>query len=71
VDSGQHTGRTDLPLTGRGERIARRARPQAWILVARWLDLPAADGRVLLLPPAMLGITGSEHEHPVLSRWGA
>jgi probable phosphoglycerate mutase len=41
------------------------------ILVARWLELPAADGRVLLLPPATLGITGSEREHPVLSRWGA
>ena len=40
------------------------------ILTARWLGLPAVEGRVLLLPPASLGVTGSEHDRPVLARWG-
>jgi probable phosphoglycerate mutase len=40
------------------------------ILVARWLELPAAAGRVLLLAPAAVGVTGEEHDHPALGRWG-
>ena len=39
------------------------------ILAARWLGLPAREGRVLLLPPAGLGITGAEHGHPAIARW--
>ena len=40
------------------------------ILTARWLALPAVEGRVLLLPTASLGVTGEEHDRPVLARWG-
>jgi broad specificity phosphatase PhoE len=40
------------------------------ILTARWLGLAPAAGRVFLLPPAALGITGAEHEDSVLARWG-
>lgn len=40
------------------------------ILVARWLRLPAREGRVLRLAPAALGVLGSEHAYPALERWG-
>jgi broad specificity phosphatase PhoE len=40
------------------------------ILTARWLGLPAAAGRVFLLPPAGVGVLGSEHGCPALERWG-
>jgi broad specificity phosphatase PhoE len=40
------------------------------ILTARWLGLPAREGRVVLLPTAALGITGAEHGRPVIERWG-
>jgi broad specificity phosphatase PhoE len=39
------------------------------ILVARWLGLPAAEGRILLLAPAGVGVTGSEHGRAALARW--
>jgi probable phosphoglycerate mutase len=39
------------------------------ILTARWLSLPAADGRVLLLAPAGVGVLGSEHGRAAISRW--
>jgi probable phosphoglycerate mutase len=40
------------------------------ILAARWLDLPAREGRIFLLRPAGLGVTGAEHERPAVDRWG-
>jgi probable phosphoglycerate mutase len=40
------------------------------ILAARWLGLPARDGRVLLLRPAALGVMGAEHGRPAVDRWG-
>ena len=40
------------------------------ILTARWLGLPAREGRVMVLPTAALGITGTEHGRPVIERWG-
>src|SRR3954471_2105038 len=40
------------------------------ILAARWLALPAREGRVLLLPTAGLGVMGAEHDRPVVARWG-
>jgi probable phosphoglycerate mutase len=40
------------------------------ILTARWLGLPAREGRVFLLPPAGVGVMGAEHGRPALERWG-
>jgi len=40
------------------------------ILTARWLELPAREGRAFLLAPAALGITGAEHGRPAIERWG-
>jgi broad specificity phosphatase PhoE len=40
------------------------------ILAARWLGLPAREGRVLLLRPAGLGVMGAEHDRPAVDRWG-
>jgi broad specificity phosphatase PhoE len=40
------------------------------ILVARWVELPAAAGRVLLLAPASVGVTGQEHARAAIARWG-
>jgi probable phosphoglycerate mutase len=40
------------------------------ILVARWVELAPAEGRVFLMPPAGVGITGEEHDRPALARWG-
>jgi broad specificity phosphatase PhoE len=39
------------------------------ILTARWLGLPAREGRVVLLAPASLGILGSEHGRAAVERW--
>jgi probable phosphoglycerate mutase len=40
------------------------------ILAARWLDLPAREGRVFVLRPAGLGVMGAEHDRPAIDRWG-
>jgi broad specificity phosphatase PhoE len=40
------------------------------VLTARWLGLPAAEGRVFLLRPADVGVLGSEHDQPAIDRWG-
>ena len=39
------------------------------ILTARWVGLPAREGRVFLLPPAAVGVTGEEHDRAALARW--
>jgi broad specificity phosphatase PhoE len=40
------------------------------ILAARWLGLPAREGRTLLLRPAGLGVMGAEHDRAAVDRWG-
>jgi broad specificity phosphatase PhoE len=40
------------------------------ILAARWLGLPAREGRIFILRPAGLGVIASEHERPAIDRWG-
>jgi probable phosphoglycerate mutase len=39
------------------------------ILTARWLSLPALEGRRFLLGPAGVGMLGSEHGYAAVSRW--
>jgi broad specificity phosphatase PhoE len=65
-------------MDGVVERIRSEARERALVfghghalrvLVARWLGLPPAEGRVFLLPPAAVGVMGSEHDRPVVARW--
>jgi broad specificity phosphatase PhoE len=41
------------------------------ILAARWLGLPAIDGRLFALEPARLSALGFEHEQPVIDSWNA
>ena len=58
-------------LRAGGERILIFGHGHALrILAARWLGLAAAEGRAFLLPPAALGVTGAEHDRPVLVQWG-
>jgi probable phosphoglycerate mutase len=39
------------------------------ILTARWLGLPARDGRLWTLDPATVSVLGYERETPTLHRW--
>jgi broad specificity phosphatase PhoE len=66
-------------LDGVIERIRAEARQRALvfghghalrILAARWLELPAIEGRVFLLAPAGVARLGSEHGRAVVAEWG-
>jgi broad specificity phosphatase PhoE len=39
------------------------------VLAARWLGLPARDGRLFKLGPATLSVLGYEHEWPAVDLW--
>jgi probable phosphoglycerate mutase len=44
------------------------------VLAARWIGLPAAQGRHLTIDPATLGILGVDRDHPplrVIALWNA
>jgi probable phosphoglycerate mutase len=39
------------------------------ILTARWLGLPAADGRLFALGTGTSSTLGFEHDRPVITSW--
>lgn len=39
------------------------------VLAARYLELPATDGRLLVLDPATLCVLGAERDSPVIRKW--
>ena len=41
------------------------------MLTARWLGLPAVDGRLFALDPARLSSLGFEHETHVITSWNS
>jgi len=73
-------GETAAELGERLDRVVARLRPTSRSLVfghghalralaARWLGLPAAEGRLLRLDTATVSILGYEREQPVVLRW--
>ncbi len=41
------------------------------VLASRWVGLEAANGRVLAMSPAGVGVLSFEHAKPVIERWNA
>jgi broad specificity phosphatase PhoE len=39
------------------------------VLTARWLGLPASDGRLFALSTATVSVLDTEHDSPVVKRW--
>jgi broad specificity phosphatase PhoE len=78
---GPKDGETIDQVAARAERVIARVRSERGdtltfahghllrILAARWVDLPAVDGRILLLEPATFSILGWERETAVVERW--
>lgn len=53
----------DVALVGHGHALR--------ILAARWCELPAVEGRRLVLSTATLSVLGWEHHIPVIRAWNA
>lgn len=41
------------------------------VLTARWLRLPASDGKLFRLDTSTISALGTEHDEPVIARWNA
>ncbi len=81
----EHPGETVDEVGIRADRVLARARPLLpqgavalvahghflRILTARWLGLPADDGRLFKLGTGTLSTLGFEHDEPVISTWNA
>ncbi|MDZ5623587.1 histidine phosphatase family protein [Nocardioides bizhenqiangii] len=76
-------GETAAEVAARLDRVVERAREGGGrtlafahghslrVLAARWLGLPAEDGRLLRLDTATVSALGFERESPVVLRWNA
>jgi probable phosphoglycerate mutase len=76
-------GETGADVAARCDRVVQRARDAGGrtlafahghvlrALAARWLGLPAADGRLLRLDTATISVLGSERENAVVLRWNS
>ena len=79
----EHPGETVDQVGQRADRVLDRVTPLLVegdvalvahghllrILTARWLGLPAADGRLFRLDTGTVSSLGEEHEEPVISAW--
>ncbi|HSL97617.1 MAG TPA: histidine phosphatase family protein [Candidatus Deferrimicrobiaceae bacterium] len=78
---GPRGGETAADVEARVDRVIERARTEPGdtlcfahghvlrVLAARWLGLPAAEGRRFALSTATISILGWERETPVIERW--
>lgn len=76
-------GESAVEVSARLDRVVARARGAAGpvllfghghalrALTARWLDLPATDGRLFRLDTATVSVLGHERESPVVLRWNS
>jgi probable phosphoglycerate mutase len=86
VPPGATPGEQPVDVGVRADRVIARCRPVLAagrdcilvahghvlrILTARWLGLPAGDGRLFALDPATLSALGFEHEQAVIRSWNA
>ncbi|GAA4582619.1 histidine phosphatase family protein [Planotetraspora phitsanulokensis] len=79
----EHPGETVGHVGDRADRVIAHVRPAEGdvlivahghflrVLAARWLGLPADEGRHLRLDTGTYSVLGYEHEEPVLMRWNA
>lgn len=84
-DDGAPGGESPEAVSARADRVIDRLRPLEGdtllfshghflrVLAARWLGLPARDGRLFALDTTTLSLLSYEHERtePVLLRWNA
>lgn len=82
-DDAGHPGETVDQVGDRADRVLGRVRPllargdvalvahghMLRILAARWLGLPAADGRLFRLDTGTFSTLGTEHAEPVIGSW--
>jgi len=86
VPAGDTPGEQPADVGARADRVIARCSPVLGggrdcilvahghvlrMLTARWLDLPAVDGRLFALDAGRISALGFEHEQPVISLWNA